>query len=115
MYCMQFSDACTRLVQACYGHTEGAAGLTGAFLAVGALANSRAPGIMSLREMNPYVAAALADWRRRSGRSPLLPRAPTLHGLPALAGAGGLSVSLQSTATLYKHGACQHLRQGCFP
>lgn len=74
------------LVQACYGHTEGAAGVTGAFLAVEALRNRTAPGITGLRETNPYVAAALADWRRRSGRSPLLPRGTTLHGVPSLAG-----------------------------
>lgn len=82
-------------VQSCYGHTEGAAGLTGAFLAVEALAKNEAPGIMSLREVNPYVAAALADWRRRSGRSPLLPRASTPHGLPTLAGKRSLCFALR--------------------
>jgi hypothetical protein len=73
--------------QACYGHTEGAAGLTGAFLALEALRNAGAPGIMCLRELNPYVVAALADWRRRSGCSPLLPRGLTPHrALSSLAG-----------------------------
>lgn len=72
--------------QACYGHTEGAAGITGAFLAVTALRQRMAPGIMGSREINPYVSAALTDWRKRSGYSPLLPRATTLHGVPSLAG-----------------------------
>ena len=72
--------------QACFGHTEGAAGLTGVFLAVGALRNRGAPGVMCLRELNPYVAAALADWRRRSNCAPLLPRATTMLSTPSLAG-----------------------------
>ena len=75
-------------MQACYGHTEGAAGLTGVFLATEALRHAGAPGIMCLRELNPYVAAALADWRGRSGCSPQLPQASTLHCAPSLAGEG---------------------------
>ena len=61
-----------------------------------ALVKNGAPGIMSLQEVNPYVAAALADWRRRSGCSPLLPRASTPHGLPSLAGARSLCFALKS-------------------
>lgn len=75
-------------LQACYGHTEGAAGITGAFLAITALRERYAPGIVGLRNMNPYVAAALGDWEKRSGRQPLLPRTTTLHCIPFLAGDG---------------------------
>ena len=72
-------------MQACYGHTEGAAGVTGALLAAGALARRMAPGIVNLRDVNPYVGAAAADWGRGgggvggSGRAAVLPRqtAPT--------------------------------------
>ena len=61
--------------QACYGHTEGTAGVTGALLAAGALFRRMAPGIVNLREVNPYVGAAVADWRRGGGgRAALLPR-----------------------------------------
>lgn len=52
----------TARMQACYGHTEGAAGLTGALYALGALAQAQAPGIMCLRDVNPYVSSALHDW-----------------------------------------------------
>lgn len=67
------------LLQACYGHTEGTAGVTGALLATGALHRQMAPGITNLREVNPYVEAAAADWRRHGGRHAVLPRqtAPT--------------------------------------
>ena len=93
MYFLGQCKPSTLCMQACYGHTEGAAGLTGAFLAVEALRNAGAPGIMCLRELNPYVAAALADWRGRSGCSPLLPRASTLHSVPSLAGVVVLALS----------------------
>ena len=43
--------------QACYGHTEGAAGVTGLLMAAGALQSRTLPGIMCLRRINPYVQA----------------------------------------------------------
>ncbi len=49
--------------QACYGHTEGTAGITGALLAITALRRSAAAPIVNLRSVNPYVTAALSDWR----------------------------------------------------
>ncbi|CAL8465605.1 g5141 [Coccomyxa elongata] len=85
--------ACLGSVKACYGHTEGAAGVTGAFLAITALRERCAPAIMGLRNMNPYVAAALGDWEKRSGRQPLLPRATTLHCVPSLAGTSSFGMS----------------------
>ncbi|BDA51455.1 probable oleandomycin polyketide synthase, modules 5 and 6 [Coccomyxa sp. Obi] len=84
---------CIGSVKACYGHTEGAAGITGAFLAIMALRECSGPGIMGLRDMNPYVSAALGDWKRRSGRSPLLPRATTLLGVSSLAGTSSFGMS----------------------
>lgn len=61
-------------VQACFGHTEGTAGITGALLAVSALQKSMAPGIVNLMSMNPYVAAAIEDWGARQGMAAMLPR-----------------------------------------
>lgn len=61
-------------VQACYGHTEGAAGTTGLLLAMQSISQRSAAGIMCLRDMNPYVSAAVADWTKRAGHAPLLPR-----------------------------------------
>ena len=49
-------------VKACFGHTEGAAGLTGALLALQALHAAAAPAVMHLRAPNAYVEAALGDW-----------------------------------------------------
>ena len=40
-------------------------------LALGALGRAQAPGIMCLRNMNPYVGSALQDWN-----SPVPPLAP---------------------------------------
>lgn len=52
-------------VKACFGHTEGAAGLTGALLAAQSLSRACTPAVMHLRTPNAYVEAALADWRKQ--------------------------------------------------
>ena len=72
------------LWQACYGHTEGTAGITGALLALSALRRAEAPGITNLREVNPYVAAAVESWGARQGMAAVLPRqtAPAASLLP---------------------------------
>ena len=50
--------------------------LPGALLAISAVQQAAAPGIICLRGVNPYVAAALTDWGRQGGGStPLVPRA----------------------------------------
>ena len=61
-------------LQACYGHTEGTAGITGALLATVALQRAMAPGIVNLVQMNPYVEAAVADWRARKDVRIVMPR-----------------------------------------
>eukprot|EP00887_Chlorella_sp_A99_P003340 scaffold26.g3340.t1 len=53
--------------KSCYGHTEGAAGLSGLLLAMSAQRQEATAPIMHLRSVSPYVEAALADWNRRSG------------------------------------------------
>ena len=60
--------------QACYGHTEGTAGITGALLAIMALRQSTAAPIMNLRSVNPYVTAALSDWHSLKGLDAHAPR-----------------------------------------
>ena len=52
--------------QACYGHTEGAAGLSGALLALCALRNAGTPMVVGLRHVNPYVSAAMDNWHARA-------------------------------------------------
>ena len=59
--------------KACYGHTEGAAGLTGLLLAASMAGQAAAPAIMHFRHVNPYVQAALSDWAS-AGRALHLPR-----------------------------------------
>ena len=86
----------TLYVQACYGHTEGAAGITGMLLAICSAQQHMGPGLMCLRSINPYVKAAIADWMQKKGRegSPFIPREATVAQAfqqterPALAGAG---------------------------
>ena len=53
--------------QACYGHTEGAAGLAGAMTAAAFCCSALAPPLTTLRHLNPYMAAAASDWRARQG------------------------------------------------
>jgi len=59
--------------KSCYGHTEGAAGLTGLLLAACMAGHQQAPAIMHLRSINPYVAAALADWSAHGSKPLHLP------------------------------------------
>ena len=47
-------------VKSCYGHTEGAAGITGLLLAAAATHQQCIPPVVNLRNLNPYVEAALS-------------------------------------------------------
>lgn len=67
--------------KACFGHTEGAAGLTGLLLALQPLASGLHAAVMHLRVLNPYVSAALGEWGARRGLAALLPR-QTAPGAP---------------------------------
>ncbi|KAK9866518.1 hypothetical protein WJX84_000275 [Apatococcus fuscideae] len=53
--------------KACYGHTEGTAGITGALLALTSLQQHTCTPILNLRILNPYVEAAFSDWASREG------------------------------------------------
>ena len=79
--------------KSCYGHTEGAAGLTGLLLAASMASQQAAPAIMHLRSMNPYVQAALSDWAARGGGRALhLPRQYAAGAGPSVQpGAAGTS------------------------
>ena len=52
--------------KSCFGHTEGAAGLTGLLLATAAASQRSVPPVMHLRASNAHVAAALDSWRSQS-------------------------------------------------
>ena len=83
--------------KSCFGHTEGSAGLTGVLLAATGLRHQRLCPIVNLRELNPYVSAALADWRTMQGiaaaGSRLLTGAAHLGAAQALAGASSFGMS----------------------
>ena len=57
-------------LQACYGHTEGAAGITGLLLAASAMHNAASVPVVNLRDINPYVAAAIGDMKHMSAYAP---------------------------------------------
>lgn len=61
-------------MQATYGHTEGTAGITGMLLAVKALEHHAHTPVQNLRNVNPYVDAALADWRQQHGQNAVIAR-----------------------------------------
>ena len=52
--------------KSCYGHTEGAAGLTGMLLALQSCRAKAVPPVMHLRIWNPNVTAALDSWQTKS-------------------------------------------------
>ena len=49
--------------QACFGHTEGTAGITGLLLAASAVQQAAHVPVVLLRDINPYVAAAIGDMK----------------------------------------------------
>ena len=61
-------------MKACYGHTEGTAGIHGAMLAVMVLQRSGCPSIMHLRTLNPYVEAAITDWKAACNVAASIPK-----------------------------------------
>lgn len=61
-------------IKSCYGHTEGAAGLSGLLLAANAANAKAAAPVMHLRNINPYVAAALGDWTKSDPAAAAVPR-----------------------------------------
>lgn len=61
-------------IKSCYGHTEGAAGLTGLLLAAHCAVQLCSSPVMHLRNSNAYVEAALRDWVRNSQLTAAIPR-----------------------------------------
>lgn len=80
-------------VKSCYGHTEGTAGITGLLLALGASQQRLLPPVVSLRGMNPYVAAALGGFSSSGGSG------GSGVAVPRQAAADGSSSSGQAAGT----------------
>ncbi len=79
---MPHADTGTLLPQACFGHTEGAAGLTGVLAALHVAAARAAPAVNCLRTVNAHVCAALDGWSSAAATSPALPRQSAPHVTP---------------------------------
>ncbi len=74
--------ACAGSVKACYGHTEGAAGLQGGLCSILSLQMAAIPPIMHLRNINPYVSAAITEWKASSNLQAFIPRvSPTIKSI----------------------------------
>jgi len=97
-------------VKACFGHTEGAAGLTGLLAALQPLARRARPAIMHLRGLNPYVAAALGEWGARHARTAALPRqaAPWAARDPAGLAPGAFPEALSGASAFGMSGVNAH-------
>lgn len=97
LLCKPAAAPCCELLtcmrQACYGHTEGAAGLTGALAVLAILGSREAPAVLCLRHVNPHVGAALGGWAAAAGSAPLLPRqgAPSVTAQPTVECLAGMS------------------------
>ena len=74
--------------KSCYGHTEGAAGLSGILMAAACLGASAVAPVMHLRGLNPHVAAALGQWQwqrqQRSASAAAVPLQPAGEHLGAI-------------------------------
>lgn len=60
--------------KSCFGHTEGAAGLTGVLFALQELSQHLRPAVMNLRNTNPYIQAAFTDWKKSHRLTASVPR-----------------------------------------
>lgn len=69
---------------------------SGALMAAAALDTHAAPAVLGLRVLNPYVAAALGDWRKRACLGAAVPRqyapVPAPAGLAPAAGASSFGM-----------------------
>ncbi|KAK9829172.1 hypothetical protein WJX72_004291 [[Myrmecia] bisecta] len=83
--------------KACFGHTEGTAGVTGVLLAVKTLQQASAAPILHLRNVNPYVEAAVTDWQSKHRLSGIIVR----QAAPGTGLQGGFLIPLTSAALAF--------------
>lgn len=103
-------------VKSAYGHTEGAAGLTGVLLAYNQLSSSYQPGIKHLRSLNPYVQAAFLDWKQSHHADSVIKRqvGPAIEGLTAGTSSFGMS-GINAHAILRSRGTVEEGIKSCLP
>jgi acyl transferase domain-containing protein len=81
-------------------------GLAGASLAMAALQSQATAPIKHLRNLNPYVVTALADWKKHHGMAAVLPRqrsAATAGAVGQLAGTSSMGMSGVNAHLLLAH------------
>lgn len=81
------------------------AGLTGLLLALAAQQQAAQAPIVNLRELNPYVASAVEDWRRRHALLAALPR----QQAPMPAAAAGSAARVAGTSSFGMSGVNAHM------
>lgn len=92
--------------KSCYGHTEGTAGITSLLLATAALNNLSAPQVMHLRDINPYVSAALDTGpSHHSQMRPMRQAGPALASPSLVAGCSSFGMSGVNAHMLMSSGA----------
>jgi hypothetical protein len=84
------------------------AGLAGALFAIAAIQQQQQAPIACLRQLNPYVGAALADWRARHGMAVCLPRQPAALATAGSSQGGGGSTQLAGTSSFGMSGVNAH-------
>lgn len=97
--------------KACFGHTEGTAGIHGALAAILGLQRQTAPPVMHARTLNPYVASALVEWQEKHLVNPNIPREErswsrsvgTLAGCSSFGMSGTNAHGLFSVADSFTH------------
>jgi acyl transferase domain-containing protein len=81
--------------KSCYGHTEGAAGLSGLLTAMSSTQQRSAPPFKHLRQVNSYVSSAMDDCNFQYGIRVVVPRqaAPHITNTGALAATSSFGMS----------------------
>ena len=101
-------------VKSCYGHTEGAAGLTGLLLAMSAAENTSGAPIMHLRGVNAYVESSLTEWSTHHALAAAVPRqqfgaaslaAGSLAGTSSFGMSGVNAHAIVAAAAVLEHSA----------
>ena len=99
--------------KSCLGHTEGAAGVTGALLAICYLAHSAIPPVMHLRNVNSHIQISLAQWPAQLGLLPQVARQPAPKlAVPAQVDALGV---IAGTSAFGMSGVNAHMLFGAKP
>eukprot|EP00951_Prasinocladus_malaysianus_P020204 scaffold165037_cov48-Prasinocladus_malaysianus.AAC.1 len=105
-------------VKSCFGHTEGAAGITGLWMAAFGLQYQAGPGIMHLRTPNPHVTAAWQDWVSKGNLHPWVPRecgAGSMTGFQSVVGSTSSFGISGVNAHCCIQGVGKHLATSCGP